>query len=258
MTAVDVMQEEGVEVEHPVTQETETFFEVANAELIALFDWCRQNCELDFVRTIGSDLWNKKNADQLPVAEAQAFFNENLMFLSEGDFTRLKCRIALGFYCQIADGVSYVEVLRNLLNLYEGGRFQAWPFAPTEPVTGRVLLDLAEQSERVGLADLAWLFRNAYNDDLIRSYRRADFIITGEGIRLAHRDGGTDTFMPLVEFHAWFERGMNFFEMQRQLVARYQTKYQHPTTIRGRLDDGPEQEWTVQCDLRQRVLLITA
>jgi hypothetical protein len=242
----------------PLDDENDRFFEKLGPSLNDLYDSARKENELDFVRTIALDLWNNENAESSVAAEAQMLFNDYIMYLDQVDFTRINLRIMLGFYCQLARGAGYYETLANLLRIAGGGRFRDWPFTD-QPATATcgVLRDLADQATRNGRVELAGLLGQAYNEDLVSSYERADLLMRDDGIRLLHKNGGDQVYVTLAEFHAWFERGISFYETQRELTARYLTKYQTEKKIRGRLADGPEQEYTVRADLRKRKLSIS-
>ena len=246
----------------PLDDENDRFFERLQPVLFELYDSVRSKNELDFVRSIAADLWNSGTADTSIAAETQMFFNDYVMYLDQVEFTRINLRIALGFYCQLARGAGYYEVIGNLLGIDGGGRYREWPFAdlPAGQVgtySGGVLSALADQASLNGRTELAGLLSDAFYGDLVSSYERADLLMREDGIRLLHKNGGEPAFLTLAEFHAWFERGITFFEVLREATGRYQTKYSRGKKILGRLDDGPEKEYTVRADLRKRTLLIS-
>jgi hypothetical protein len=246
----------------PLDDENDRIFERLSPALIELYDSARAKNELDFVRTIAVDLWNNGTADTSIAAEAQMTFNDYMMYLDQVDFTRINLRIMLGFYCQLARSVGYYEVIGNLLGIVGGERFREWPFAdlppgPTVTNYGSVLRVLADQAALYGRTELAGLLTSAFNEELVSGYERADLLVRDDGIHLLHKNGGDPAFLTLAEFHAWFERGISFFELQREITAKYLTKYQTNKKIRGRLDDGPEQEYTVFVDLRKRTMTLS-
>lgn len=246
----------------PLDDENDRFFEKMQPIFFELYDSARAENELDFVRTIAADLWNESDADTSIAAETQIFFNDYVMYLDQVEFTRINLRIALGFYCQLAHGAGHYEIIGNLLRIVAGGRYREWPFdddvsaGSERGATGGVLRHLADQAALNGRAELAGLLSDAFNEELVSSYDRADLLLRDEGFRLLHKKGGEPELLTLAEFHAYFERGISFFEGLREITARYLTKYQNGKKINGRLEDGPEQEYTVRADLRKRKMTI--
>ena len=245
----------------PLDDENDRFFERFQPALFELYDSVRAKNELDFVRTIAADLWGAHNVETSIAAESQMFFNDYMMYFDQVDFTRLNLMIALGFYCRLARGTGFYEVIANLLAIDGGGRYREWPFdeAPADQSgtgTGDVLRDLADLAERNGRTELAGLLSRAFNGDLVSSYLRADLLLRDDGLHLLRKGVGEPSSLTLAEFHAYFERGITFYEVLREATGRYQTKYSTSKKIRGRLDDGPEQEHTVRFDLRKRTLEI--
>ena len=253
---------EEIEERIPLDDENDRFFEKGRALMPELYDSARAKNELDFVRTIAADLWNQGDADTSIAAETQMFFNDYIMYLDHVEFTRVNLRIMLGFYCHLARGVGHYEIIGNLLGIVEGKRYQEWPFgdlpvAPLGAASGGILRVLAERAASSGRTELAEVLSGAFNEDLVSSYERADLLVREDGIRLLHKNGGTPAFLTLAEFHAWFERGLSFFEGLREITATYLTKYQSNKMVCGRLDDGPEQVYTVRADLRNRKMSIS-
>jgi hypothetical protein len=246
----------------PLDDENELFFAKFKPVMGELYDSARAMNELDFVRTIGSGLWNSGTAATSLAAETQMFFNDYVMYLDQVEFTRINLRIMLGFYCQLARGAGYYQIVGNLLRIVGGECYREWPFGnlpsgPTVTNSGSVLRVLADQATLNGRTELAGLLSDAFNQDLVLSYERADLLLRDDGIHLLHKDGGEPALVTLAEFHAWFERGISFFELLQKLTALYLAKYQSVKKIRGRLDNGPEQDYTVYADLRKRELTIT-
>ena len=51
-----------------------------------------------------------------------------------------------------------------------------------------------------------------------------------------------------AEFWPLVDRGLNLFRFIRQITGEYVHSYETPKTIRARLADEPEQDWTIYCD----------
>ena len=61
-------------------------------------------------------------------AETQHAFDEYLAFLEKQEEGRMKCRVALSFYCHIAEASGFYEVPKNLLRIAGGESHVLWPF----------------------------------------------------------------------------------------------------------------------------------
>jgi len=65
------------------------------------------------------------------------------------------------------------------------------------------------------------------------------------------------TFKCRIEFYATFERGITFFDILRELVSEYQRSYNPPKTIKARLQNEPERNWTIFYDPKTRAFGFT-
>lgn len=234
------------------------FFDKTERAFRALFDLARQKNELHFALALMPEMRGMQDAGWNTAAEAHKAFDEYLLFIDTAKGP-IRFRIALAFYCHTAETSGFYEVPKNMLRIAGGEGHVLWPFmhlVESHRLTGeriapnanKVLKDLAGHAETVGLHELAEIFRDAFDSDIRNGYAHADYVIWEDGLRLRKRNGGQPQVISWDEFGAIFNRGINVFHILRQLVAEYVQSYIEPRTIRARLNNEPEGEWTIYCE----------
>jgi len=191
--------------------------------------------------------------------ETQYAFQEYLEFIGNLQPIKMKSRVALGFYCHLAEASGFYEVPKNMLRISEGKPYALWPFInmvqkhrqtgnQIAPNANKVLRDLAGHAKTLGFDDLADVFRDAFDSDIRNGYSHADYIVWHDSLRLPMRNGGYARAIPWDEFTLIFERGVNFFNILQTIVAEYVRLYNTPKTIKARLQNEPEMDWTIYSD----------
>jgi len=246
--------------QHPLDAENEAFFEKTDRAIRDLFDHARARNELHFAFSLNPEFRGEQDAGWSTAADAHMAFDEYLAFLKEGAFTTLKARVALAFYCHLAEASGYYEIPKNMLRVVDGQLYSMWPFqelagehkqtgAVVAPNANKVLRDLAGHAATLGLSELAEVFRDAFDPDLRNGYAHADYIVWKDGIRLRKRNGGVPRKVPWAEFQARFDRGINVFHLLREIVGEYVSSYHPARQVRGRMaDNEPERVWTIHFD----------
>lgn len=195
-------------------------------------------------------------------------FDEYLDFIEQGELTRLKARIALGFYCHLSEASGFYEIPKNMLRVAAGEPYLMWPFnhlVQTHSTTGnviapnanRILRDLAGHAQTLNFTELSEIFRDAFNSDLRNGYAHADYVFLNDGIYLRRRNGGRPMLVSWQQFNYLFERGVNFFQCLRQIVNEYVTSYNPPKMISGSLSDEPPRTWTIKYESKTRAFSIS-
>ena len=115
--------------------------------------------------------------------------------------SRLKIRIALSFYCHLAEASGFYEVPKNMLRV--AGRANStifWPFKESiveihrttgeaiAPNANKVMKNLAGHSETLGYRKLAGVFKELFDSDLRNGFAHADYVVWDDGIRLTKRN----------------------------------------------------------------------
>jgi hypothetical protein len=229
--------------------ENERFFAKTEPAFRALFEKARAANELQFAFSLMPEFRGIQAPGWNTAVEAHRAFDEYLAFLNDGKLTPLKARVALAFYCHIAEASGFYEIPKNMLRVADGGFHNLWPFQELAEVHNRtgniiapnankVIRDLAGHAESSGLHDLAEVFRDAFDADIRNGYAHADYVVWDDGIRLRKRNGGNPRLVGWPEFHLRFERGIKFFHTLRQLAGEYVRSYSPPKEIAGRYADG--------------------
>jgi len=125
--------------QHPLVEENKAFFEKIERALRDLFDRARARSELHFVFSLNSEFRGEQDAGWSTADDAHMAFAEYLAFIMEGEFTSLKARVALAFYCHLAEASGYYEIPKNMLRVVGGQPYNLWPFQ-----------DLVEMHSKIG------------------------------------------------------------------------------------------------------------
>jgi len=229
------------------SRSNDAFYEKTEKAFHDLFDAARCKHELHFAMALMPELRGAQAAGWNTAAETLQAFREYLEFLEGQEKSRMKCRIALSFYCHIAEASGFYEVPKNMLRIAGGQSHLLWPFNDlvTHKKTGdciapnanRILKNLAGHAKDLGFDELADVFRDAFDPDVRNGYAHADYIVWNDGLRLPKRNGGQFRRIAWEEFDTIFKRGVNFFHILRRVRNEYVRSYDPPKTIRSRLQD---------------------
>jgi hypothetical protein len=177
--------------------------------------------------------------------------------------TAIFVRVVLSFYNHVAEGAGFYEIPKALLLTVAGRGNNFMPFNELvkrhgltgeriAPNANAIMRDLIGISTDLGLLELAEVFRDAFDADVRNAVAHADYIIRAEGVLLRRRNGGTSRLIRWNEFWPLIDRGLNLFHFIREITSEYVHSYETPRTIRARLADEPEQDWTIYCDRTTR------
>lgn len=260
---------ESTNPQHPLVTENSVFFEKTERVFHDLFDRARDKNELQFAFSLNPEFRGEQDAGWSTADDAHLAFDEYLAFLTKGEFTSLKARVALAFYCHLAEASGYYEIPKNMLRVVGGQPYNMWPFqnlvethrktgAVIAPNANKVLRDLAGHAASLGLSELAEVFRDAFDPDIRNAYSHADYVIWKDSLRLRKRNGGCPRKIPWPEFQAYFDRGINLFHILRQIVDEYVSSYHPARQFRARMaDNEPELLWTIHFDPEKRTFKIS-
>lgn len=253
----------------PTSNSNNEFYEKAERAFRNLFDAARGKHELHFAMALMPEMRGMRDAGWNTAAETQHAFDEYLEFLEAMKDGRMKYRVALSFYCHIAEASGFYEVPKNMLRIAGGQSHVLSPFMDLvqahkqtgdriAPNANKVLKDLAGHAKTLGFDELSEIFRDAFDPDVRNGYAHADYIVWNDGLRLPKRNGGYAKKIAWEEFNAIFERGINFFHILRNVVGEYVQSYNPPKTIKARLQNEPEKDCTIYCDPQTGVFGITS
>jgi len=233
----------------------EEFFEKVERAFRSLFAAAKQKNQLHFAMALMSEMRGSQDAGWNTAEEAHRAFEEYADFVNTAKGP-IRLRVALAFYCHVAEASGFYEVPKNMLRIAGGEGHVLWPFmhlVESHRLTGdriapnanKVIKDLAGHAETLGLHELAEVFRDAFDSDIRNGYAHGDYVLWNDGLRLPKRNGGQPRSIPWESFGAIFDKGVNLFNILRQVQEESIKFYENPQTIRARLNDEPEGEWTI-------------
>ena len=247
----------------------DNFYEKVERAFRDLFEAARAKHELHFAMALMPEMRGMQDAGWNTAEDTHHAFDEYIKFLEIQEDGRMRCRIALSFYCHITEASGFYEVPKNMLRIAGGQSHLLWPFMDLvqahkqtgdriAPNANKVLKDLAGHAKELGFEELAEVFRDAFDPDIRNGYAHADYIVWNDGLRLPKRNGGYARTISWVEFNAIFERGINFFNILRQVVGDFVRSYDPPKIIKSRLQDEPEMDWKIYFDPNSGAFGITS
>ena len=101
---------ESLDPQDPLAPENEAFFAKLERTLRDLFDRARARNELHFALSLNPEFRGEQGPGWSTADDAHRAFDEYLAFLRKGEFTSLKARVALAFYCHLAEASGYYEI----------------------------------------------------------------------------------------------------------------------------------------------------
>ena len=245
------------------------FYEKAGKALRHLFESAKAKNELHFALSLAPEFRGMQTAGWNTTEDTHVAFQEYLKFVKECPDSSFRSRVALAFYCHLAEASGFYEIPKNMLRIIEGRRYSICPFhdlVEKHKLTGnaivpnanKVIRNLVGHSKELGFADLAEVFRDAFDGDLRNGYAHADYVIWSDGIRLPRRNGGIPETIPWPKFSALFEQAINFFQLLKEIVGENVSSYKSPKEIRGQLADEPAGVWKIHADAEKGTFSISS
>ncbi len=140
----------------PLAAENHQFFEKIERAFRDLFERAKARNELHFAFSLNPEFRGEQGPGWSTADDAHRAFDEYLAFLKEGSFTSLKARVALAFYCHLAEASGYYEIPKNMLRVVEGQPYNLWPFKDVVEIHKKTGAVIAPNANKV-LRDLAGL-----------------------------------------------------------------------------------------------------
>lgn len=245
-------------MEEAAPHSDQVFLDKVERSFRDLFLRARAKHELHFAMSLMPEMRGMQDAGWNTAEEAHRAFDDYLELIDTAKGT-VRFRIALAFYCHVAEASGFYEIPKNMLRIIGGESHVLWPFMHLveahratgnliAPNANKVLKDLAGHAETLGLHELAEVFRDAFDADIRNGYAHADYIVWNDGLRLRRRNGGQPRTIPWDDFGGLFDRGINLFYILRGIVREFIESYSEPRTIRASLQEEPEMDWTIYYD----------
>lgn len=250
-------------------QKNEEFLDDAEQTLRELFDLAKSRNELHFAFSLAQEFRGLQDPGWNTASDSVDALAEYIEFLSEPPQTsRLKIRIALGFYCHLAEASGLYEVPKNMLRVAGGEYYNPMPFSglverhrltgeSIAPNANKIMKDLIGHSADLNLHKLSQVFRGLFEPDLRNGYAHADYVVWSDGIRLPRRNGGVGRLVSYDTFNFYLNRAINFFLLLQDLCGLYMRSYNPSKQIIGALPNGPTETITISYSPENGVLSIT-
>ncbi|HYD48678.1 MAG TPA: hypothetical protein VEB21_10040 [Terriglobales bacterium] len=236
----------------------DAFFAKAESSLRDLFATARRKNELHFALSLGPEFRGSQDAGWNTAEDAMCAFDQYGEFLGTMASSPIKVRIALAYYCHLAEASGYYEIAKNMLRIASGELYNTRPFADlvrkspsgaiVAPNANRVFQNLAGHARDIEMHELAEVFRDAFDGDIRNGYAHADYVVWTDGIRLRKRNGGQPRIVRYEEFNQWFARATEFFLILQRVISETLMLYSPAREIVGRLSDEPLQRWEIAYD----------
>lgn len=238
--------------------DNESYFEKAEVALHRLFDAARARNELHFALSLGLEFRGAQDPGWNTAEDAQRAFDDYAVFIQGADPSPIKVRVALAFYMHLAEAGGYYEMPKNMLRVAGGDLYTTRPFAElvkksksgaiVAPNANRMAQSIAGHAHELGFADLAEVFRDAFDPDIRNGYAHADYILWEDGIRFRKRNGGQPRIVSYEEFAERLHRATGLFERLRRIGSECVQSYEPKRTITGRLHTEPLGYWDIGFD----------
>ena len=244
--------------------DNDAFFEKADRALRDLFGRAMAAQELHFAMALSPEFRGSQDFGWSTAHKSVRTYDEFKAHLATFEQeTPVRVRIVLAFYNHVAEGAGFYEIPKALLLTIEGRGNNTLPFQDLverhrrtgdiiAPNANRIIKDLIGHASELGVTEVAEVFRDAFDPDVRNAVAHADYIIRSEGVLLRRRNGGTPRLIRWEEFWPLIDRGLNLFQLIREITSEHVHSYETPKTIRARLADEPEQDWTIYCDRNTR------
>jgi hypothetical protein len=119
------------ESDDPIRKANLAFYEKAKQAFRKLFDSAKAKNELHFAFSLSAEFRGLQDPGWNTAMEAQVAFQQYLEFIRANPDDAFKARVALAFYCHLAEASGLYEVPKNMLRVADGeryndGRFKSW------------------------------------------------------------------------------------------------------------------------------------
>jgi hypothetical protein len=224
-----------------------------------LCETARTRNELHFALALGPEFRGEQGPGWCTWEETNRAFNEYLEFINQKAVPSFsfRIRVALAFYCHLAEASGFYEGLKNLLRIAGGEEYSMCPFLQLNrrhsetgsliaPNANKVFRDLIGHAESLEMKELSAVLREAFDPDIRNGYAHADYIIWRDGLRLRRHAGGLPKTVSWEEFDQKMMWGMNFYHILRQVMEEYIQSYSPAKEVTGSMGDALRLTWRIE------------
>lgn len=237
----------------------QAFYVRAERALRGLFTKAQAHHELHFVMALVPEFRGVQDAGWNTAHEAIRAYDEFTTIVKTLDKTDpIRVRMLLAFYAHVSEGSGFYEIPKAMMLTIEGRGNNILPFQNLverhrrtglvmAPNANRVMADLIGHAAELGFAELAETFRDAFDPDVRNAIAHADYILWSDGMRLRRRNGGAPRVIAWgEELNSLIWRGLNLFDLIRQIANEFVRSYAPPKTIKSRMsDEDPLTDYTI-------------
>ena len=243
-----------------LSEETTTYIKKAEKVFRELFETARAKNELHFALCLAPEFRGEQGPGWCTWEETNRAFDEYAEFINQKPTTSFRIRVALSFYCHLAEASGFYETPKNLLRVAGGEEHRLWPFLKLNkrhsktgeviaPNANRIFKDLIGHAELLGMRELSEVLRDAFDSDIRNGYAHADYIIWDDGIRLRRQAGGFPKIIGWDEFDQKLLRAMNFYHIISELIKEYKASYDPAKEVIASLGERqPRLRWRIEFD----------
>lgn len=248
-----------------VTRCNSQFHAAAKGAFQELFRRARSANELHFAFSLAPEF---QPCRLTSAQDATVAFRDYYDFLVRYKGEPIQARIALAFYCHVAEASGFWEIPKNLLNILNGDIYNLSPFSQfvsrhlasgqtIAPNANKVLRSLAGAAHDVGLHQVAEVFRDAFDADLRNAYAHADYALAREGIFVRGRYD-TERLISWPEFNSLLDRGVNVHCVLMEVLSEFMREYRQRKIVACRINDvDPDGKYEIWYDDVKSELTIT-
>lgn len=241
------------------SEDTRLFIEKAADAFRELFTAARSKNELHFAFSLAPEFRGEQGPGWCTWEETNRAFDEYWEFINQEPRTLFQVRVALSFYCHLAEASGFYETPKNLLRVAGGEEHRLWPFLELNrkhaetgkviaPNANRIFHDLIGHSKSLGFERLSEVFRDAFDPDIRNAYAHADYIIWKDGLRIRKQAGGFPKIIPWDDFNQKLMRAINFYVVLRELANESIASFDPPKEVVASVGGQPDSRWTIKYD----------
>jgi hypothetical protein len=157
----------------------------------------------------------------------------------------------------LAEASGFWEVVKNLLGVAQGQKFNVMPFAQFTarygtsegspiPNANRLMRSLVKSSGEAGFPDLKATFTEAFDPDLRNAYAHADYSLAKEGVIVLSRYN-QERVVTWRELNVLLDRAIHLYLTLNDIRVEHCRSYIEPKQVLGTLNPhDPVVPWTVE------------
>lgn len=145
---------------------------------------------------------------------------------------RIRKHLSLWLYCHIVEASEPYEIIANLINIVDGGRFiknnfpdnaRGIPKSPSQKIN-----KLTVMSNNINIPDLIFPFNDVFNREIRNAISHSDYAIYNGEVRLPK--GGGKVYSQ-EEIQSLVNKALAYFDTFKNLISFYIRSYEKPKII---------------------------